>query len=574
MTHDTSLITTIAEGLVFAFLLGLVAARLGVPLIVGYILAGVVIGPFTPGLVADPSIAQQLSEIGVSLLMFGVGLHFSIADLWRVRRIAVAGALVQIAFTAAITMLLVQAWGWGWKAGFIFGLALSVASTVVMIRTFEQRRQLDTPECQIATGWLIVEDISTVIALVVLPALAAVKGNPSWDIASNVGLMVSKVAAFVAIMFVVGKKAIPALLGGVARTGSRELFTIGVLAIAIGVAFGASVLFGISPALGAFFAGVIISESELSHHANSETLPLKEAFTVLFFVSVGMLFDPAILTTNPWHILAALAIVMVGKSVATLAIVLAFRYPLATALAVAASLAQVGEFSFVLVGLAASLRLVGPEAISIVVAVAAISICLNPLVFATVAPLNLWLCRQSRLTAFVEKRAAPPTTDEGEHPSLDGHVVMVGFGRVGATIARAFDAAGIPYSVVEKDHALITELKRRGVPSVFGDASRPGVLAHSGIKTAGLLVIASPDCMQARSIIETARSLNPDVRICARTHDFRQAEELRRLGIDKVTMGEVELALEMSRFSLVSCEVKADEASQIVERLRGAPTAG
>jgi len=568
MSHDTSLITTVAEGLVFAFLFGLVAARLRLPLIVGYIIAGIAIGPFTPGFVADQEIAYQLSEIGVSLLMFGVGLHFSIADLLRVRRIAVSGAAILIAVTTVATAAVAHSWGWSWKAGMIFGLALSVASTVVMIRTFEQRRQLDTIDGQIAVGWLIVEDIAMVLALVALPALAAAKHGMGPGVAGDIGLMLVKVAAFVGAMLVIGKKVIPALLGRVARTGSRELFTVGVLAIALGIAFGASVLFGISPALGAFFAGVIISESELSHHANSETLPLKEAFTVLFFVSVGMLFDPAILTSNLWHILTALIVVMVGKSLVTMAIVLLFRYPIGTALTVAASLAQIGEFSFVLVGLAASLKLVGPEAMSIAVAVATISICLNPLVFCSVGPLDRWFRRHGRLLALLERDPLNRGLESPEEHGLSGHVVMVGFGRVGATIAKALDSAGIRYSVVEKDHAIVSQLRREGVPAVFGDASRPGVLAHTGLKTAKMLVIATPDCMLAPSIIETARALNPSILVCARTHDFQQAEDLKALGVDKVTMGEVEMALEMSRFGLRAYGVEEGQVEATVGRLR------
>lgn len=550
MSHETSLITTIAAGLVFAFLFGLLAARLRLPIIVGYIVAGIAIGPFTPGFVADKNIANQLSEIGVSLLMFGVGLHFSIADLLKVRRIAVVGALTRIVLTTALASAVALTWGWSWKAGLILGLGLSVASTVVMIRTFEQRRQLDTVDGQIAVGWLIVEDIVTVFALVVLPALAGAQSGLGADVVGAIGLLILKVTAFVAAMVFIGKKAIPALLGRVARTGSRELFTIGVLAIALGIAFGASMLFGLSPALGAFFAGIIISESDLSHHASSETLPLKEVFTVLFFVSVGMLFDPAIVVTNPWHIIAALAIAMVAKSIVTLAIVLMFRYPIGTALTVSASLAQVGEFSFVLVGLATSLKLVGPEAMSIVVAVSALSICLNPLVFSSTGPIDRWIRKYPRLVSLLERDAPDCLLDEDVAKGLTNHVVMVGFGRVGATISKALDAANINYTVVEKDHTLISELKQRGVKAIFGDASRPGVLSHTGIKTARLLVIAAPDCLQAATLIQTARELNPSIAICARTHSFAQAEELNALGVDKVTIGEVELALEMSRFAI------------------------
>ncbi len=572
MSHETSLITTIAAGLVFAFLFGLLAARLRLPVIVGYIVAGIAIGPFTPGFVADQDIAHQLSEIGVSLLMFGVGLHFSFADLLRVRKIAIPGALVQIVATTVLSAVVVHFWGWSWTAGIVFGLSLSVASTVVLLRALEQRRQLDTIDGQVAVGWLIVEDLITVLALVALPAMAGAGKGFTLDSLSTIGFMLVKVAAFVAAMFVIGKKAIPSLLGRVARTGSRELFTVGVLAIALGIAFGASMLFGVSPALGAFFAGMVISESDLSHQASSETLPLKEAFTVLFFVAVGMLFDPNILLTNPLHIVAALAIVMVGKSLAAMLIVLAFRYPVGTALTISASLAQIGEFSFVLIGLAVSLKLVGPEAMNIVVAVATLSICLNPLVFGSIAPIDRWIRKHPRLISLLEREVPEQTLDEASETHLTGHVVIVGFGRVGATIAKSLDAALISYVVVEKDHELISMLKSRGIGAVFGDASRPGVLAHTGIQSAQLLVIATPDCLQAATLIHTARELNPSIAICARTHSFTQAEELNALGVDKVTIGEVELALEMSRFSLESCDLSHDATEQIVDRVRSIAT--
>jgi len=574
MSHETSLITTIAAGLVFAFLFGLLAARLRLPIIVGYIAAGIAIGPFTPGFVADQDIAHQLSEIGVSLLMFGVGLHFSIADLLRVRKIAIPGALVQIVAATALSAAVVHLWGWSWTAGIVFGLSLSVASTVVLLRALEQRRQLDTIDGQVAVGWLIVEDLITVLALVALPAMASVGKGFSLEAAGTIGFMVVKVAAFVAAMFVIGKKVIPSLLGRVARTGSRELFTVGVLAIALGIAFGASMLFGVSPALGAFFAGMVISESDLSHQASSETLPLKEAFTVLFFVAVGMLFDPSILVTNPLHIVAALAIVMVGKSFAAMLIVLAFGYPIGTALTISASLAQIGEFSFVLVGLAVSLKLLGPEAMNVVVAVSTLSICLNPLVFGSLAPIDRWIRSHPRLLSMLERETPPGDFADGDQTTLAGHVVIVGFGRVGATIAKALDAALVSYVVVEKDHEHISKLKSRGIGTVFGDASRPGVLAHTGIKLAKLLIVATPDSLQTVDMVRAARLMNPDIKICARSHDFDQAKDLLALGVDKVMLGEVELALEMSRFSLESCDINHDSTEQIVDRVRSSVAEG
>ena len=406
MIHDTALIATVAGGLVLAFVFGLLAVRVRLPPIVGYLLAGVAIGPFTPGFVADTGLASQLAEIGVILLMFGVGLHFSIADLMAVRRIAVPGAIVQIALAAGLGALVCRLWGWSWPSGLVFGLSLSVASTVVLLRALEDRGLLESEDGRIAVGWLIVEDLATVVALVLLPAFAGLAGAQGSghaaaapapagsSLLATLAVTLAKLVAFVALMLVVGRRAIPWLLGRVERVGSRELFTLAVLAVALGIAVGAAALFGVSVALGAFFAGVVVSESKFSQEAAERALPLQDAFAVLFFVSVGMLFDPSILVRQPLALLAVVLIVLVGKSAGAFAIVLAFRYSLQTALRIAGSLAQIGEFSFILAALGVSLGLLPPAAQSLVVAAALLSITANPFVLRAGESAARWL--QSR----------------------------------------------------------------------------------------------------------------------------------------------------------------------------------
>ena len=551
----------------------MVASRFKLPLILGYLVAGVAIGPATPGFVADHGVAMQLSEIGVSLLMFGVGLHFSVRDLLAVRRIAIPGALVQISVATLLGAIVARFWGADFGPGLVFGLCLSVASTVVLLRALAERGQLETANGNIAVGWLIVEDLITVLALVTLPALAASFGGNSGSAteATNVWasllLTVGKVGLFAVMMFIVGKSLIPRALGRVARTGSRELFTIGVLGIALGVAFGAQALFDISPALGAFFAGVIIAESDLSYQAGAETLPLQEAFTVLFFVSVGMLFDPAVLIENPIPVLLTLLVVMVGKSVAAAVIVLGFRYPVATALTISASLAQIGEFSFILVGLAVNLEILHENARSIVVAVAILSIALNPAIFNTIAPIDRWLKRHPRVLAALERPKR--RGDEIQPPAgLRNHVVMIGYGRVGAVVGEALQANRIPYTVVEIDRPTIDMLRGQGIPAVFGDAARPGILAHTNIRLARLLVVASPDSSQAQEIIKYAKKVNPRISICARTHTTEDEQTYKRLGVDDVVMGERELGLQLARYALVSAGRTETDAVRTVQRLR------
>ena len=556
MDHNLTLITTIAAGFGLALILGFAAEWLKIPALVGYLLAGVILGPATPGFVADVAIAAQLSEIGVMLLMFGVGLHFSLGDLLAVRRIAVPGAVAQMGLATALGMAMAWWWGWNAGAGLVFGLSLSCASTVVLVKALEVRGILETMNGRIAVGWLIVEDLATVLVLVLLPPLASVlSGAPAGDATPlwrTVGQTLLEVAAFVAVMLVAGRRVLPWLLWQVARTGSRELFTLAVVAAAITIAFGAARLFSVSFALGAFFAGMVMRESEFSHRAAQESLPLRDAFAVLFFVGVGMLFDPAVLVEEPIHVLGVVAVIVVGKSVAAMALVLAFGYPLSTAFTVAASLGQIGEFSFILAGLGLSLGLLPKEGMSLVLAGALISIALNPFLFASLAPVNRWLVERSELARRLERRDDPyaelPMSTERKF--LEGQVVLVGYGRVGRRIARALRERGIPYVVVERNRERVEDLRKRGTAAVSGDAAEAVVLIQAHIATAAMLVVAIPDPVGVRQMAETARKLNPGIEIVLRTHNEDESDLLRRDGVGAVFYGEEELAKGMTEHVL------------------------
>ena len=568
--HETSLIALLAIGFVLALLLGLLANMLRVSPIVGYLLAGIAVGPFTPGFVGDSSLASQLAEIGVILLMFGVGLHFSIKDLLSVRAIALPGAVAQIVTATVIGYCMAHLLGWSMGAGLVFGLSLSVASTVVLLRALEERNALQSSEGKIAVGWLIVEDLAMVLALVMLPALApALGGDASAVHAPGISdktwitllITLGKVALFVALALIVGTRVVPWLLVRVTRTGTRELFTLCVLAIALGIAYGSSAAFGVSFALGAFFAGVILSESELSHQAGNDSLPLKDAFAVLFFVSVGMLFDPTVLVREPFAVLAVLAIIMVGKSVAAFVIVLVFRHPVRTALVVSASLAQIGEFSFILAGLGAALGLLPPDGRDLILAGALLSIALNPLAFAGIAPITRFLEAHPRLLALLERRGADQyRTPVASATNLRDHAIVVGYGRVGGTIGPALEAQGLSFAVIERDHLMLSRAQEAGVPPLVGDASTPGVLEAAGIAHARLLVVATPDSFQARHIVERARALRPGLDIVARTHSDTEFAKLEALGVGRVVMGERELARGMLEYSLRSLGVPAERA--------------
>ncbi|MDM0056971.1 YbaL family putative K(+) efflux transporter [Variovorax fucosicus] len=554
MPHSVSLINTIAAGLGLALVLGFLAVRVRLPALVGYLLAGVIIGPFTPGFVADAGIAAQLAEIGVMLLMFGVGLHFSLDDLLAVRKIAVPGALVQIAVATLLGAGLATWWGWSAGAALVFGLALSVASTVVLLRALESLGILDSYTGRIAVGWLVVEDLAMVLVLVLLPPLAGALGgsaahanaDPVWQ---TLGLTLLQVGGFVALMLVVGRRFFPWLLWQVTRTGSRELFTLCVVAAAVGIAFASAALFGVSFALGAFFAGMVMRESEFAHRAAQESLPLRDAFAVLFFVSVGMLFDPSILLQRPLQVLAVVGVIVVGKSVAACALVLLLRYPLHTALTVSASLAQIGEFSFILAGLGVSLGLLSAEGQSLILAGALISIATNPLWFSAIAPLQKWLHARSALARELEARDDPlaelPMSTDARY--LSRQVVLVGYGRVGRRIAAALSEHDIPFVVAEQNRELVEKLRANGMAAVFGDATDPGVLIQAHIARARVLVVATPDTIHVRQMIEAARTLNPGILTVIRSHNEEEAALLSHDDTAIVFLGEHELAQAMAR---------------------------
>lgn len=555
MHHNVTLITTISVGLGLALILGFIAARLRLPALVGYLIAGILIGPATPGFVADMELSRQLAEIGVILLMFGVGLHFSLADLMSVRRIAIVGALAQIAVATALGTSVATYWGWPLGSSIVFGLSLSVASTVVLLRALEARGLLDSINGRIAVGWLVVEDLVMVLTLVVLPPLAGWLGGsgdavPEGDLLTTVLATLSKVTVFVMLMLVVGRRLFPWFLWKVARTGSRELFTLSVIATAMGIAYSASTVFGVSFALGAFFAGSVLRESSLSHRAADESLPFRDAFAVLFFVSVGMLFDPMMLLEQPLQVLAVVAIILFGKTLAAFALVLLFRYPLNTALTVSASLAQIGEFSFILAALGASLGLLTIEGQNLILAGALFSIALNPLLFNAVEPLQRWARTHSRFARAMERSADPlaelPMTVDLNR--LTGHVLLVGYGRVGSRIGRSLMEQGVSVVVAEQSREIVEELRQAGIPAVSGDAAEPEVLIQAHVARARILVIAIPDALRARKMVEIARMLQPDIRTLVRAHSDEDVALLHREQVGEVLLGEHELALSMTRY--------------------------
>lgn len=536
------LIVTLAAALGLALVFGFVASRLKLPALVGYLLAGIVIGPHSPGFVADVNLAMQLAEIGVMLLMFGVGLHFSLDDLIAVRRIAVPGAVVQMGTATAMGAVLAWWWGWPWPAALLFGVALSVASTVVLLRALESRGAIDSVNGKIAVGWLVVEDLAMVLVLVMLPTVAAWshgegQAQDAWQALLRTLLAVG---AFLVVMLVAGRKVLPWVLLHISRTGSRELFTLGVMAAAVTIAYGSSALFGVSVALGAFFAGLVLRESEFSHRAAEESLPFRDAFAVLFFVSVGMLFDPAVLVDQPMHVLGVAAIIILGKSVAAAALVLAFRYPLNTALTVSVSLAQIGEFSFILAALGTSLGVLPAEAKSLIVAGAMLSIALNPLLFSLIEPVRQWVLQRSELARRLEAREDPlaelPITTHQRY--LARQVVLVGYGGVGRRVAEALYAQRVPFVVVARSRAVVEDLRARGWAAVFGEAVEPATLIQAHIAHARQLVVTGHDAGEALIMLETARALNTDIVAVAQAGSDDEARWLRQAGYQQVFTGD------------------------------------
>lgn len=587
MHHDTPLITTIVAGLVLAYIFGMLANRLRLPPLVGYLFAGILVGPYTPGFVADQALGAELAELGVILLMFGVGLHFSLKDLMSVRALAIPGAVVQMAVATALGAGLGLLLGWDLGGSLLFGLALSVASTVVLLKALQDRRLIESEKGRIAVGWLIVEDLAMVLALVLIPAIASINGTDTgvhdpfvsfitrlmgvdigiWGI---LGLTIVKVAAFVGFMLVVGRRVIPWALHLTAHTGSRELFRLAVLAIALGVALGSAVLFGVSLALGAFFAGMILSESELSHRAANETLPLRDAFAVLFFVSVGMLFDPTIILTQPLPVLATVFIIVIGKSLAAFAIVLLFRRPAGTALTISASLAQIGEFSFILASMGVSLAIMPPEGQDLILAGALISIVLNPIVFwlgdrmrpavearfggpkpapiePRAEPLEPTMAAKGPATtdmpteAAVERGAHGPDDDTGEPVTVSGHTVLVGYGQVGRIVADGLKEAREDVVVIEDSDHDVAAARTAGLEVVYGNAASQDVLKLANLGAARHLLVAISNAFEAGTVCESGRKLNPGISIIARAYSEEEEDFLRGLGATTVIRGEREI---------------------------------
>ena len=543
MHNSTPLITTIVGGLVLAFLLGMLANRLRISPLVGYLAAGVLAGPFTPGFVADTSLAPELAEIGVILLMFGVGLHFSLKDLLAVKSIAIPGAILQIAVASVLGMGVSPLLGWDLTSGLVFGLCLSTASTVVLLRALEERQLIDSQRGQIAIGWLIVEDLAMVLTLVLLPAISNMMGSQQMSaghLLSELAITLGKVVAFIILMIVVGRRLVPWILAKSAATGSRELFTLAVLALALGIAFGAVEFFDASFALGAFFAGMVLNGSELSQRAAHDTLPLRDAFAVLFFVSVGMLFDPMILIHEPLAVLATLAIILFGKSAAAFALVKMFGHSQRTALTISVSLAQIGEFAFILAGLGITLGMLSEHARNLVLAGSILSIMLNPLLFSL---LERYLAK----TEIIEDQSFEEIIeDETQTPvSFCDHALIVGYGRVGSLLGARLIQQGIPMVVIENSRPRVEALREQGISAVLGNAANQEIMELAGLDCARWLLLTIPNGYESGEIIASARTKRPTIEIIARAHYDDEVTYIMARGANKVVMGEREIANNM-----------------------------
>jgi len=592
MPHSTALIATVAAGLGVAFILGLLAVRLKLPPIVGYLMAGVVVGPFTPGFVADAGLAI--------LLMFGVGLHFSIRDLAAVQSVVVPGALLQTFITGSVGVALGRFWGWSWGGAVVLGLSLGVASTVVLLKGLEGRDRLDSPEGRIAVGWLVVEDLTMVFALVLLPAIAPILGGTgaaegASSLLLSIGIAIAKVLGFIALMFIVGRRFIPWLLEHVAKVGSRELFTLAVLVAALGIGTIASELFGVSFALGAFFAGAVISESELSHRAAADALPMQDAFAVLFFVSVGMLFDPQAILQQPWHVLSLVVVIVAWKALLSFGLVRFLGEGPRTALVIGTALGQIGEFSFIVAALGVTLGLVDTGVQSLLVTAAIIAITVNGPLLALAEKISQRIAdkaaAEEAAAAAVGARAPAPrgsitmlafdalygTRTDQEFfgfSELSGHVVLVGYGRVGMTVADALRRAGVSFVIIEEQERVVGGLRKHGEHAIQGDATRSDVLDRAGIRQASLLVVTAPEPIRARRIVDVAQLANPSLEIAVRTHSAtEQAYFEQHLKKGRAVYAEREAALSLAHYALQAIGKTDDEADWLVSGLRGQPTA-
>ncbi|MDD0801590.1 MULTISPECIES: cation:proton antiporter [Acinetobacter] len=568
MPHDVDLIILLAVGFGLALIFGYLAVRLRLPPLIGYLIAGIIISPNTPGIVADIHLANQLAELGVMFLMFGVGMHFSLNDLLQVRRIALPGAILQIAVATLLGIGVSMIWGWSFGSALVFGLSLSCASTVVLLKALGDRGLLNSVNGKIAVGWLLVEDLVMVLVLVLLPATAvllggeALTGSADDNIWLTLGITLLKVVGFIAFMLIIGKRLVPMIMQFVARLGSRELFTLTVVAAAVSIAFGAYKIFGVSMALGAFFAGMVVKESDFSHRAEEETLPLREIFAILFFVAVGMLFDPRILVEQPVHVLAVVAIIMVGKTIAAMALVLFFRYPINTALTVGASLAQIGEFSFILATLGVSLKLLSLEGQNLILAGALISITLNSFVFSAIEPVQRWIRERSHLARLLERSGDPLAMlpDEVSQDYLRDQVVIVGHGEVGRRITKQLMAEDIKVVIAEENREIVENLREKGIAAVSGMATDPGVLIQAHIQHARLLVLSPMDILDIHKIVDIAKTLNPEIQVLVCAESKEEAEVIRRDQIGEVYFAKEEMAKNMSNHILNQIQIAHHQA--------------
>ena len=600
MPAHTALIATVAISLGVAFLFGLAAARFGLPPIVGYLIAGIAVGPFTPGYVVDSGLIAQGAEIGVILLMFGVGMHFSFRDLMTVQRTVVPGALLQILITGSIGTAIGRSWQLSWGGALVLGIALAVASTVVLLKGLEAQDRLDSPDGRLAVGWLVVEDLAMVLVLVLLPAIAPMLDDTSTatldrgTLTLALGIALAKVLAFALLMVVVGRRAVPWLLEQVARLGSRELFTLAVLAIALCVAAIASEVFGVSLALGAFFAGAVVSESELSQRAASEALPMQDAFAVLFFVSVGILFDPGVMMRSPLTILALVAVVVLGKSLTSFTLMHVLGQSRRSAMFIGGSLAQIGEFSFIVAGLGVTLGLITRDVQALIVATALTSITINQPLLSGLRFIQRRLDERERqsdaqaaIAAGTESSARLPAAARASRDPLDpggdpfdfsrfhDHVVVVGYGRFGTTIMEALQRESARYVIVEEQERLVAGLRTRGERAVFGDATRSEVLQRAGIEHARLIVVTAPEPIRARRVVELARALNPAIAIGVRTHSATEQAFFEEFVSAPDTSGraiyaEREAALSLAHYALQTLGRTDDEADLVIEAMRHA----
>ena len=564
MPHDVDLIILLAVGFGMALIFGYIAARLRLPPLIGYLIAGIIISPNTPGIVGDIHLANQLAELGVMFLMFGVGMHFSLNDLLQVRRIALPGAILQIAVATLLGIGVSMYWGWSFGSALIFGLSLSCASTVVLLKALGDRGLLDSVNGKIAVGWLLVEDLVMVLALVLLPATAVLMGGhalPGTDTSQSIwltiGITLLKVTGFIAFMLIIGKRLVPMIMQFVARLGSRELFTLTVVAAAVSIAYGSYAVFGVSMALGAFFAGMVVKESDFSHRAEEETLPLREIFSILFFVSVGMLFDPSILIEEPLRILAVIAIIMVGKTLAAIALVLFFRYPINTALTVGASLAQIGEFSFILATLGLSLGLLTPDAQNLILAGALFSITLNSFVFSAIEPVQRWIRERSHLARLLERSADPLAMlpDEVDQAYLRNQVVIIGYGGVGRRISENLIQQNIKVVIAEENREIVEKLRSQGIAAVSGEATEPNVLIQAHIQHARLLVISPMDILDIHRIVDISKQLNPEIQVLICAESKEEAAVIRQENLGEVFYAKEEMAKNMSHHILNQIEI-------------------